>query len=187
MGLEVIVEQDVQDIPFVSQSGSGRCGPAAVNNVLKVQFNLDVTEENVLAVICTFYGEHYQADGREVFDNRGTSPTAMAYALRHFIPGIHIFCSNHGTASRLRELQKKDILPIIHQRISYQPDEKPEGHYMLFAGATESDVTFFDPSRDEGLKELSVRQFHRQWYDRGMRWYLVALPEYIAGWKGRYL
>ncbi len=176
-----------------TQRNPERCGVAAIRSVLDSQFGVAVGEQNLVDSANAYYRCQ---DAGKVVDGNGTSPQAMTYCFHQKAPEpVKVFCSKHGTVDKLEILlSEQKLLPIIHQVIFYDKENKLDGHYLLYCGITSKSsgyVRIFDPSRKEGYKHYCIDDFHRRWKNKDERWYLVAMPEEIIlpqrKFKGRYL
>lgn len=177
---------------FFPQSALGLCGVASLRSLLASQFHLEKNEEEILQKIYFFYRQHYQTNPQKYFRKNGSSPSALAFCLRQFVPGLKIFCSKKGSLFILNHLLARNLLPVIHYLVSY-PRESilREGHYSLFLGLQNHKVLLFDPHPGQGIKKLSPTAFNRLWQNKDEKWFLVALPPKIKlskkKFSGKYL
>lgn len=196
LALEHLLQKDERR-PFrlrtYSQGSTTRCGVAVIRSVLDSQFGASIGEESIVALANAYYRR--QETGR-VIDEDGISPAALAYCFHQKAPEpVKVFCSKHGNVDKLEFLLKEqELLPVLHQMISYDEEDNLEGHYLLYCGFSSLSphyVKLFDPSRGEGYKHCSIDDFHRRWKNKDERWYLATMPEEIIlpqrKFKGRYL
>lgn len=173
-------------------NGSGRCGIAAARSVLATQFGIYMGDTTIIELLKEKY-----TTPKETVRKNGMSPSDIAYCLRKAVhKPLKIFCSKRGNIRNLDYLLNKvDVLPIIHLRISYPEAEQvnPEGHYMLYGGSFKEfgtrRVRIFDTSRGEGFKYYNAENFLQQWFNKDERWYMIIAPESadLKGIKGKYL
>lgn len=178
------------------QSDLSRCGIAVIRSVLDSQYGISESEEEVVETIGWRRGLSENQSLKRILRD-GIPPQDMADHFKDRCPGkVKVFCSKNGNAAHLDDLLREhQIVPVIHQLVSYREGEKliTEGHYMIFAGQNERTVRVFNPSPKEGFGYLPVTKFHHQWYNHclGERWYLAVVPEGVTldskKFKGKYL
>jgi ABC-type bacteriocin/lantibiotic exporter with double-glycine peptidase domain len=129
----IVDTQDKLILPVraIKQSYGWDCGPTALRIVLKYQFGLKFTANDMILLTGTTEG--------------GTDEYNLIRALD--ILGFKYHQSNNGTYSQLKAVLQNGQLPIVHLI-----EQDGVGHYMVFCGYDDEEqfVYLADPAPSKG-------------------------------------
>lgn len=142
--------------PLVRQATDFSCGPAALASCLYYWGVFDGREDELYPLLGTTC--------------EGTSGAGIMKAARSF--GLQTRYMNNLTTNELRTILAAGWTAILNMQSWGKYDASTDfsqvwddGHYVVLANLTDSDIVLMDPSVAGRYAILSIEQFESRWHD----------------------